>query len=57
MFQLDSFMQEKKFASQLERMLSLGRLTPDLWMKRAVGGDISTEPLLDVVKRALKSLD
>ena len=57
MFQLDNYLRNKDFAAELERILRLGRLTPDLWMKSAVGEAISTEPLLKEVEEALARLD
>jgi hypothetical protein len=34
-------------------MARLGRLTPDAWLKKAVGEPLSAEPLLRAARRAL----
>jgi len=40
--------------SEVERVYSMGRLTPDVWMKRATGSPVSVEPLLEAVREAVK---
>jgi hypothetical protein len=37
-------------------MCRLGRLAPDVWMKQAVGSEISSAPLLEATAAALASL-
>ena len=54
MYQLYDYMADKNFAEELDRMCRLGRLTPDLWMERAVGSPVSSAPLLREVDEALK---
>ena len=41
---------------EFERMTSQGRLTPDLWMKKATGAPVGPEPLLQAAERALEQL-
>jgi hypothetical protein len=41
---------------EFERISRLGNLTPDAWMRRAVGAPISAEPLLQATGRALDTL-
>lgn len=38
-----------EFASELRRIYTLGRLTPQIWMQQAVGSEVSVEPLLEAV--------
>ena len=38
---------------EFERICQLGNLTPDAWMRRAVGAPVSAEPLLQATRRAL----
>lgn len=52
-FQLAEFLNGKVFATELERILRQGRLTPRQWMYEAVGGDISVQPILNAVNEAL----
>jgi hypothetical protein len=53
MYQLYDFMEGKDFSKELERMCKAGRLTPDLWMKRAVGSGVSPQPMLRDVRKAI----
>jgi hypothetical protein len=39
--------------AEFERICKLGSLTPDLWMRRAVGSPLSTAPLLERTAKAL----
>ena len=43
--QIRSYMRGKDLAGETKRITSLGCLTPDLWMRRAVGAPVSPEPL------------
>ncbi|MEI6455101.1 MAG: hypothetical protein WCO93_02335 [bacterium] len=53
-FQLDGYLKGKSFADEVLRIYSQGRLIPQLWMKEAVGQEISIKPLLDATDNALK---
>jgi hypothetical protein len=53
MFQLEDYMADKDFAQEIQRIYSLGQLTPQHWMKRAVGTQISNEPIFAAVEKAL----
>ena len=41
---------------EIERMATLGRLTPDLWMQQATGGPVGPQSLLDAAAGALAEL-
>ncbi len=41
------------FGREVERMTTLGRLTPDAWMRAAVGASVSAAPLLEAAERAV----
>ena len=43
--QIRSHMRGKDLAAETRRICSIGRFTPDLWMRRAVGGPISATQL------------
>ena len=49
---LSKFRNPSDFAAQLKRIWSQGRLTPDIWMKKAVGTDVSVTPLVNAAKSA-----
>jgi len=53
MYQLYDFMEGKDFPSELERMCKIGRLTPDLWMKKAVRSGVSSAPMRWDVRKAI----
>lgn len=54
-YQLESHLAEcptkTAFASEIRRIFTLGRLTPQIWMEKAVGSEVSTEPLLEAVSK------
>ncbi len=52
-FQLEQEIEGKNFASEINRIYSVGRLTPKWWMQKAVGSDLSSKPLLESSKEAL----
>jgi len=54
-FQLASYLQGKNLGREMERMCRAGRLTPQLWMKNAVGEEISAKPLLAAAREALEA--
>jgi hypothetical protein len=53
-FQLESYLADKSLAPEMERMCVQGMLTPDAWMKGAVGTGISSEPLIQAAEKALE---
>ncbi len=53
-FQLESHLQGKNLGREMERLCRAGRLTPQLWMKNALGEEISAAPLLMAAAEALK---
>lgn len=52
-FQLEEHFKNNDFAPEVERIFSLGQLTPDEWMKKATGSSLSSQPLLDAATEAL----
>jgi hypothetical protein len=55
-FQVEQYIRDKNFATEVERMFSAGRLVPQLWMKNAVGSEISIEPILAATDEALTAV-
>ncbi len=45
---------QRDFASEIMRIYRIGRLTPNHWMQKAVGCDVSTTPILNAVDSILK---
>lgn len=56
-FQVAPKLRGGAFGEEVERMTRLGRLTPDAWMRAAVGSSISAEPLLAAARAALREPD
>jgi len=55
-FQIDEYLKGKNFADEIVRIYSAGRLIPQLWMKNAVGSEISIKPILDATDKALTNI-
>lgn len=55
-FQIEQQVKDKSMADEVERMLVQGSIIPQMWMKGAVGQEISIEPLLKATKEALEAL-
>lgn len=56
-FQVERHLEkETAVGPQIERMAKQGRLTPDLWMKGAVGAPVGPEALLQATSEALAEL-
>ncbi len=53
-FQIEKYIEGKNLAQELNRMLIQGRLTPQIWIKDAVGSQISVQPLIESAEEALK---
>jgi len=58
-FQVEEFFasSDSPFGEEFERVAKIGRVTPDAWMRQAVGGPLSAEPLLAATERALDQLE
>ncbi|GAB4277543.1 MAG: hypothetical protein Kow0068_00710 [Marinilabiliales bacterium] len=56
-FQIEQYIEDKKFNTEIERILVNGRLTPDVWMNAAVKDKLSNQPLLNAVDKALNIVD
>jgi oligoendopeptidase F len=55
-FQIETKINDKNLASEMERMCKIGKVTPDIWMKNAVGASVSAEALLKASDEALKAI-
>lgn len=54
-YQIEDYLKGKNLGTEMERMCTLGRLTPNAWMQSAVGTSISSEPILKAASDALKA--
>ena len=57
-FQIESHFDGLKgpMGAEFERICRLGNLTPDAWMRQAVGAPVSAAPLLEATARALQAV-
>ena len=55
-FQLEQQLKGKVVADEIQRIYPVGRLTPQNWMRHAVGSEVSTQPLLEAAAEAIKEL-
>jgi len=55
-FQLEQQLKGKVVADEILRIFPVGRLTPQLWMRHAVGSEVSPVPLLEAASKALEAM-
>ncbi len=55
-FQIEQQVRGRNLADEMQRMYTQGSIIPQLWMKNAVGSEISINPLLKATDEALKIL-
>ena len=53
-FQIEKQIKGKNFGDEVIRMYTQGRMVPQVWMKKAVGMELSAQPILESVEEALK---
>jgi hypothetical protein len=56
-FQIEDYLKGRNLGTEMERMCSQGTLTPDEWMKQAVGSPISAEPFIKAARQAVGEVD
>jgi len=54
MFQIEEYLQGENLGMEMPRMCGLGSITPDAWMRAAVGQGVSAGPLLAATAEALR---
>ncbi|MBW2704026.1 MAG: hypothetical protein JRF33_24665, partial [Deltaproteobacteria bacterium] len=52
-FQIENFFHSHPLAREMERMCALGNLTPNAWMKQAVGDVVSSRAMIEGATKAL----
>lgn len=55
-FQLEQHLVGKNFADEVDRIFSTGRVVPQMWMKNAVGMELSNKPMLNAVAESLEKV-
>ncbi len=56
-FQIEQYLVGKDFSNEVDRIWSIGRLTPETWMQQAVGENISIKPMIVATEEALKNIN
>jgi len=56
-FQISNYLKGKNLGDEVCRMYAMGRLTPKLWMERAVGSHINTDELLASTQHAIDKIN
>jgi hypothetical protein len=56
-FQIGNYLKGKDLGDEVCRMYAMGRLTPKLWMERAVGSQINNTELLTSTETAIKRVN
>jgi hypothetical protein len=56
-FQIGNYLKNKNLSDEVCRMYAMGRLTPKLWMERAVGSQINTTELLASTQTAIAKIN
>lgn len=56
-FQIEQYLDGKNFSDEVDRIWSIGRLTPEAWMQKAVGERISIKPMIASTEEALKHIN
>ncbi len=56
-FQIEQYLTGKNFSDEVDRIWSIGKLTPEIWMQEAVGESISIKPMIEATEEALKHIN
>jgi hypothetical protein len=55
-FQLEEHFKTHPLAPEVDRIFALGQLTPNEWMKQAVGTPLSNDAILQAADKAIQKL-
>jgi len=56
-FQIEQYLVGKDFSDEVDRIWSIGRLTPEIWMQEAVRESISIKPMIEAAEEALMHIN
>ncbi len=56
-FQIEQYLTGKNFSDEVDRIWKIGRVTPEAWMQKAVGENISIQPMIEATQEALKHIN
>ncbi len=52
-YQLENYFTGKDFPTEVDRIFSLGRLTPNVWIQKATGSPLTVDPMLENLRKVL----
>lgn len=55
-FQIEQYLVGKDFSDEVDRIWSIGKLTPQAWMQKAVGENVSIKPMIEATEEAIKHI-
>jgi len=55
-FQIEQYLLGKDLSNEVDRIWSLGNLTPQIWMQKAIGENLSIQPIISATQEALKNI-
>lgn len=55
-YQLETYFVGKSLGTEIERIFSFGKRTPQYWLKKAVGSELSCTPLLEATSEAVEKI-
>ena len=55
-FQIEQYLKDKDLSDEIDRIWRLGKLTPQIWMQKAIGEDISIKPMISATQQALEMI-
>ena len=53
-FQIESYLADRDPGPEIERICTLGAITPERWMREALGESISVRPMIEAAEKALR---
>ncbi len=56
-FQIEQYLTGKNFSDEVDKIWSIGRVTPEIWMQKATNESISIAPMLVAAEEALKHIN
>jgi hypothetical protein len=55
-FQIEQYLKGKDLSDEVDRIWSLGNLTPQIWMQKAIGENFSIQPMIYATQEAIKNI-
>ena len=56
-FQVEQYLVGKDFSDEVDKIWSIGRVTPEIWMQKALNENISIKPMIKAAEEALKHIN